>query len=161
MNNKFSSKHVFKIGTILSVLVLAAYAMPSSIPAKAFAQQDVADNNQELVATTVQPSTNVEVDADILFDEEDCEAANDNVDQQNTQDSNQDAFISTAVQTGQNIAVTPDIDFANCNPADQVNQAHSQSSDQGDEGFQTSVQNANNFADDTNVSIDLRSLLNQ
>lgn len=158
--NKLPSNYLFQIGTILSVLALAASAMPYLIPAKAFAQQGVPDS-QDLVSTTVQPSTKVAVDTDVMFTEEDCQEGNDEIDQQNAQDSNQDAFISTAVQTGVNVAVTPDLDFANCNSADQVSQGHDQSSEQGDEGFQTSVQDARNFADDTNVAVDLRSLLNQ
>lgn len=153
-NNKLSSKYVFQIGTMLSVLVLAAYAMSSSIPTKAFAQEEVPDGN-ELVATTVQPSTKVAVDVDVLTTEEDCENANDDIDQQNTQDSNQDAWIGTSIQTGLNMAFTPDFDFVGCNPTDQVNQGHDQNSEQGDEGFQTSVQDAHNFADDTNVFADL------
>ena len=158
--NKLKSNYLFQIGTILSVLALAAYAMPSSIPAKAFAQ-DVPDNSQELVDTNVDSQTEVDVDVDVLMSEEDCAEGNDNTDQQATSESEQDAYVSTNVQTGVNVAVTPDVDLAGCNPTDQTNQGISQTSDQGDEGFQTSVQDGRNYAYDNNVSVDLRSLLGQ
>ena len=87
-----------------------------------------------------------------------------NIDQQTTtSESNQNAWISTNVQpVALNIAITPDIDLAGCNPTDQTNQGISQTSNQRDDGFQTLVQDAQNFADDPNVSVvDLRSLLGQ
>jgi hypothetical protein len=162
--NKPLSKYVFQIGTILSVLVLAASAMSSSFPANAFAQEEAntdttseedASSSQDLVDVAVQPNTQVEVDVDLIFDEEDCEEASDNVDQQNTQSVDQDAYVSTAVQTGTNVAVTPDFDFANCNPTDQISQGHSQSTNQGDEGYQTSFQDARNYAHDYNYYANL------
>jgi hypothetical protein len=162
--NKPLSKYVFQIGTILSVLVLAASAMSSSFPANAFAQEEAntdttseedASSSQDLVDVAVQPDTQVEVDVDVIFDEEDCAEASDNVDQQNTQSVDQDAYVSTAVQTGVNVAVTPDFDFANCNPTDQISQGHSQSANQGDEGYQTSVQDARNYAHDYNFYANL------
>jgi len=158
--NKLKSNYLFQIGIILSVLALAAYAMPSSIPAKAFAQ-DVPDTSQDLVDTNVDQNTDVVVDVDVLMSEADCEEGNDDIDQQTTSESDQDAYVSTNVQTSQNIAVTPDVDLAGCNPTDQTNQGISQTSDQGDEGYQTSVQDARNYAYDNNVSYDLRSLLGQ
>ena len=172
--NKSLSKYVFQIGTILSVLVLAASAMSSSFSANAFAQEDGQDtstlleeanadttsegdasSSQDLVDVAVQPDTQVEVDVDVIFDEEDCAEASDNVDQQNTQSADQDAYVSTAVQTGLNVAITPDFDFANCNPTDQISQGHSQSANQGDEGYQTSVQDARNYAHDFNYYANL------
>ena len=162
--NKPLSKYVFQIGTILSVLVLAASAMSSSFPANAFAQEEAnpdttseedASSSQDLVDVAVQPDTQVEVDVDVIFDEEDCAEASDNVDQQNTQSADQDAYVSTAVQTGLNVAITPDFDFANCNPSDQISQGHSQSANQGDEGYQTSVQDARNYAHDYNYYANL------
>ena len=155
--NKLLSKYVFQIGTILSVMVLAASALSSSFPANAFAQEGGPDTseNQDLVDVAVQPDTQVDVDVDVIFDEEDCEEASDNVDQQNTQSADQDAFVSTAVQTGTNVAVTPDFDFSNCYPTDQISQGHSQSADQGDEGYQTSVQDARNYAHDYNFYANL------
>jgi hypothetical protein len=162
--NKPLSKYVFQIGTILSVLVLAASAISSSFPANAFAQEEAnadttsegdASSSQDLVDVAVQPDTQVEVDVDVIFDEEDCAEASDNVDQQNTQSADQDAYVSTAVQTGLNVAITPDFDFANCNPSDQISQGHSQSADQGDEGYQTSVQDARNYAHDYNYYANL------
>jgi hypothetical protein len=172
--NKPLSKYVFQIGTILSVLLLAASAMSSSFSAKVFAQEDGQDtsslleeanaettsegedsSNQDLVDTEVQNDVQVEADVDVIFDEEDCAEASDNVDQQNTQSADQDAYVSTAVQTGVNVAVTPDFDFANCNPTDQISQGHSQSADQGDEGYQTSVQDARNYAYDYNFYANL------
>jgi len=155
--NKLLSKYVFQIGTILSVMVLAASAMSSSFPANAFAQEGGSDTseNQDLVDVAVQPDTQVDVDVDVIFDEEDCEDASDNVDQQNAQSADQDAYVSTAVQTGLNVAITPDFDFANCNPVDQTNQGHDQSTSQGDEGYQTSVQDARNYANDYNFYANL------
>ena len=159
--NKLKSNYLFQIGTILSVLALAAYAMPSMTPAKAFAQQGLPDPNQELVDTNVDPQIKIDVDPDVLMSEADCEEGNDNIDQQTTSESNQDAWISTNVQPAVNVAVTPDVDLAGCNPTDQTNQGIDQTSNQGDEGYQTSVQSAHNIADDTNVSADLRALLDQ
>jgi hypothetical protein len=85
-----------------------------------------------------------------------------NIDQQTTSESNQNAWISTNVQPALNIAITPDIDLAGCNPTEQTKQGISQTSNQRDGGFQTLAQDAQNFADDPNVSVvDLRSLLGQ
>ena len=65
--NNLLSKYVFQIGTILSVMVLAASAMSSSFPANAFAQEGGSDTseNQDLVDVAVQPDTQVDVDVDV------------------------------------------------------------------------------------------------
>ena len=213
-NNKvLSNKFALQIATMLSAIMLAALAMPSLAPTKAFAQEQLPDARNLLgevnrdsttqaetsysegrdngvdvdpiIQTSVQPNLNVHTDVDIIFDEADCQDASDDVNQENIQTSDQQGRsegevgdnsvyvspkVETAVQSGLNVAVTPDVVLTDeCDPADQINQGHVQSTNQQggsnleegegsmvvDPTHATSIQNARNVAIDPNYYADL------
>ena len=112
-----------------------------------------------------KPQLNVNVDVDLVFHPEDCQDASDDVNQGNEASSDQQGSsnggpkVETSVQTGLNVAVTPDLVFTDaCNPTDQTTQNNDLSSNQqgdGDGGstYATSVSDGHNVAVDPNYSI--------
>lgn len=159
-DNIVSKKSVLQIATILSAVILTMGALMPSV----FAQEGSGPNVAPIVQNNVDPKLDLVVDPDVIFTEEDCQEASDDIDQQDTQDSEQVAEgeggifspkIQTSVQTGLNMAITPDFDFANCNPTDDITQEREQTSNQQGTGLRipTSVQDGTNVAVDPNVDL--------
>jgi hypothetical protein len=98
------------------------------------------------VQASVQPDVNVNADTHVITDEDNCEDANDEVNQANIQGADQEGrsdgevgegsvYVSPKVQTstqvGLNANVDTDVIFADCDvPSDEVNQANIQAADQ-------------------------------
>ncbi len=162
-NNTFlSKKFVFTIATMFPALMLVASSMTPFAPIEAFAQEG-SDSMPMMMSQDMQ--LNMEIDLDLVFDEEDCQDANDQTTQQISQSDDQygessGAFpvIGTSVNTGMNIAVTPDVvltDACGGPTADQTTQGLSQSSNQQGEGdkYFASVLDGRNIAHDDNVYV--------
>ena len=161
MNKKIvSNKSVLLIATMLSTMMLATSSMASLVPTTAFAQEDV--NEQEdrgevqvgdggvgvdpIIQTNVQADVKVNVDTAVVTDEENCDEASNDVNQEISQPSEQQAsrdveagddslyvgpIIQTSEQVGLNYNVDTDVILVEgCQPADDVNLETSQSSDQ-------------------------------
>src|SRR5829696_7707211 len=171
--NTLSNKSVFLIAAmLLSGMMLAT----SSVPTRAFAQVDipdvealltqaspdstseedtsgseVGDNNvivDPITNTAVEADTNVNTDTHVITDPEDCEEANDEVNQANAQSAGQQegrsdgevgdngVFVSPKTQTATEFALNLNVDtdiilVDGCNtPSDELHQANAQSADQ-------------------------------
>ena len=173
MNKILSNKSVLLIATMLSTMMLATSSMASLAPITAFAQEDVPDmealltqvspdsTNEEdtsdnagtgdvvvdpVVETAAEADTNVNADTHVITDEEDCDEANDEVNQANDQSADlgdrsegevgdNGVFVAPKVQTaagvGLNLNVDTDVVLVDgCNPSDDLNQANDQSVDE-------------------------------
>jgi hypothetical protein len=160
-NNILSKKSVvFQVAIVLSAMMLATSAIPSIVQTKAFAQDPI--------ATDVNTDVNVDTDLDIIEDEADCREASDqtdqnigqSIDEQTTSDDELIPQVLTGVNTGLNVAITPDIDLTGqCSSGDQTNQGIEQSQNlqpdsEASDAYTTSVNNGRNYADDFNYSVD-------
>src|SRR5215213_1005981 len=173
MNKILSNKSVLLIATMLSTMMLATSSMASLAPITAFAQEDVPDMEALLtqvspdstseedtsdnagtgdvvvdpvVETAAEADTNVNADTHVITDEEDCDEANDEVNQANDQSADlgdrsegevgdNGVFVAPKVQTaagvGLNLNVDTDVVLVDgCNPSDDLNQANDQSVDE-------------------------------
>jgi hypothetical protein len=148
-SNVLSSKRVLLIATtMLSAMMLAASPMASLVPTTAFAQE-ISEGGVEvdpILQTDVQADVNANVDAAVVTDEEDCDEASDDVTQEILQPSDQQAsrdveagegslYISPIIQIGEQLGynLNADLDVIlvdGCQPADELTQTTSQSSDQ-------------------------------
>jgi hypothetical protein len=186
-NNILSSKRILLIVTVLSAMMLATSSMQSLVPTTAFAQEGIPDVDALLtpaspdstseestsdveagstseestsgdeggdvivdpvVETAAEADVNANADVHVITDEEDCEEANDEVNQANTQSVDQGGSnggdvgdngvfvgprVQTAAEVGVNINTDTDVILVEgCNPpSDELNQANTQSVNQG------------------------------
>jgi hypothetical protein len=161
MNKKIlSNKSVLLIATMLSTMMLATSSMASLVPTTAFAQEDASSDEDRgevavgegdvevdpIIQTNVGVDVNTNVDTAVVTDEEDCDEASNDVNQEISQPSEQQAsrdveagddslyvgpIIQTSEQVGLNYNVDTDVILVEgCQPADDVNLETSQSSDQ-------------------------------
>jgi len=117
-------------------------------------QEDTSDNGgsvndvivDPIVETDVEADANVNADTHVITDEEDCDEANDEVNQGNVQSVDQNGRSDGAVgdngvyvspkaqiaeEIGLNVNVDTDVFLTGCNPpSDQLDQTNTQSSDQ-------------------------------
>ena len=160
-NNILSKKSVvFQVAIVLSAMMLATSAIPSIVQTNAFAQDPI--------ATDVNTDVNVDTALHIIEDEADCREASDqtdqnigqSIDEQTTSDDENFPQVLTGVNTGINVAVTPDVDLTGqCSSGDQTNQGIEQSQNlqpdsEASDAYTTSVNNGRNYADDFNYSVD-------
>jgi hypothetical protein len=136
-----SNKFVLMIATMLPAIMLATSLTLSLVPVTAFAQEEIADSDNEsdireteegdnsvtidpIVQTSNDVDMNVDVNTDVITDGEDCDEASSEESQENDQDSSQEArsdgdvgdnsiFVSPQVQTTTLVAgnVYADVDI--------------------------------------------------
>jgi hypothetical protein len=125
MSNKIiPNKYVLLTATILSAMMLAASPVPSLLPTTAFAASDdvVVDPTSQTDAETgvnveVNPDVHISDDCEDLNDADEIEQVNDqpiNQEDQKNNDVGEDGIVveptvQTAVQTGLNVNVDPDV----------------------------------------------------
>jgi len=176
-------------------MMLAASPMVSLVPTTVFAQEDVnaqEDNGDVAVGegdvgvdpitqTNAQVDVNTNVDTAVVTDEEDCDEASNDVTQEISQPSDQQAsrdaevgedglyvnpISQTSVQAAYNINVDYDVILVEgCHPVDNLTQDTSQSSDQqanrdivvgeGSDLVLPTYQTANQIAEDRQINDDI------
>src|SRR5215203_835934 len=153
MNKKIlSNKSVLLIATMLSTMMLATSSMASLVPTTAFAQEDASsDEDRGEVAVgegdvEVDPIIQTNVGTAVVTDEEDCEEASNDVTQEISQPSDQQAsrdveqgegslYVNPVVQTNAQVGFNTNVDYDvilvdGCQPEDNVSQDTLQDSNQ-------------------------------
>jgi hypothetical protein len=158
-NNVLSSKRALMIAAMLSAMMLAASLMASLVPTTAFAQEDASQEDRgevqvpeggvgvdPILQNNIQTDVKTNVDTAMVMDEEDCEAASNDVNQEISQPSDQQVsrdveagedsfYVSPTIQSSVQAAFNynADIDVVlgeGCEPVDETTLATSQSANQ-------------------------------